>query len=325
MNANPDVSQRRGFIGGADWENLLGEVMPEGERPYGCTRRVWYVKRGEAPDYPEEVTGPMSRGNRLEDVAVELYEQTSGRRTMRRDSFREVAMPAWWGGHVDRAIIDNGDGRGPGILEVKTVGEWIWRQIKRDGVPQRFPAQVQHYLGLSGYGWGTLFVYWPDGDRYLTVPVTRDETLLDLMREVGDRFMRMAEFGPAPHRLDTKDRRCQGCPFRHTCQGQAILDAAGESGDVQRLDDPALVKLLREEQEAAELSTEADAVLEVCREKVRQSIWHLTAVEVPGFRVYFRAQTSKKIDTRLLRAEQPEIAAKYERPIITRPLRIFAI
>jgi predicted phage-related endonuclease len=321
----PAPDERHGYLGGSDWESLLGEILPKDERAYGCPRRLFYTKTDFPPDYPEDVTGPMRRGNRLEDVAVAMYEEATGRRTMRRERFRATDVPDWWGGHIDRAIVA-ADGEGPGILEVKTVGERVWWGLVHGGIPQRWLAQVHHYLGLSGYAWGALFVYWADGDLHALVEVKRDEPLLKIMRDVGTDFWQRVARNEPPDRLEPKDRRCQGCPFRHSCQGVAMLEAAGEeTGEIERVDDADLLRLVRDEREANEVAIEADAVLEVCREKIRQAIWHKNAIEVPGYRLYFRAVKTQRVDTTRLRKEEPEIAAKFSREVITRPLRVFPV
>jgi predicted phage-related endonuclease len=321
----PAVDERQGYIGGSDWESLLGDVLPKGERVYGCPRRLFYVKTGAAPDYPEEVTGPMRRGNRLEEVAVAMYEEVTGRKAVRCDRFRLTKVPAWWGGHIDKRINSN-NGDGPGVLEVKTVGERVWWTIVHEGVAQRMLAQVHHYLGLTGYKWGVLFIYWPDGDLHALVEVKRDEKMLRLMDDVGSDFWRRVEKNDPPDRLEPKDRRCSVCPFRHSCQGTAMLEAAGEdTGEIERVDDADLLHLVRDEREASAILVEAEAVAEICKEKVRQAIWHKNAVEVPGWRIYFRPQISRRIDTSRLRKEEPEVAARFEREVVTRPLRVFPV
>jgi len=51
----------------------------------------------------------------------------------------------------------------------------------------------------------------------------------------------------------------------------------------------------------------------------------LNAVEVSGYRIYFKAQVSRRLDTARLKKEQPELVESYSREIVTRPLRVFAV
>jgi predicted phage-related endonuclease len=187
-------------------------------------------------------------------------------------------------------------------------------------------SQIHHYLGLSGYKWGALFIYWPDGDLHAIAEVKRDDKMLRLMDDVGADFWRRVEKNDPPDRLEPKDRRCSVCAFRHSCQGTAMLEAAGEdTGEIERVDDAELLRMVRDEREANAISVEAEAVLEICRERVRHAIWHKNAVEVPGYRVFFRAQRTVRVDTTRLKKEEPEVAARYSREVISRPLRIFSV
>jgi predicted phage-related endonuclease len=173
-----------------------------------------------------------------------------------------------------------------------------------------------------------LFLYWPDGDEQLIVEVARDEAMLESMRQIGERFWRQVTDGVPPEPLKPQDPRCQRCVFRHTCQGQAILDAVPaeeRDGEVERSDDPALLALVQAEREASALADEAEAVREVCRERLRQALWHKKAIEVPGYRLYFLPQKSLRLDTTRLRREQPELAARYQHEVVSRPLRVYAI
>ena len=321
MSAQPDVSFRAGYIGGSDWTDILGI------EPYGCPRRAWYEKRGTEPDYPEEVTAPMERGTALEDAVAQRYLDTE-HATLTRGKAPRGDVPAWWQGHVDRRVTH--PKRWPehprhGVLECKTANGYVYRSLLRDGLHLGYVAQAHHYLGLTGLWWCDVFVCWPDNWQFRLWTVHRDQALLESMREAGDRFMRMVEHGPAPDRLDPKAKQCKRCPFRHSCQGAALLAAVDDDGDVPKSNDAEIVALVRAEREAAEIAGEADELLEVARERLRQAIWHMPAVEVPGYRVYFRAQTTHRLDTTRLRKDQPELCSKYDREIVSRPLRVYEV
>ena len=316
MSALPDVSVRTGYIGGSDWTDILGV------EPYGCRRRLCLEKRGVEPDYPEEVTAPMERGTALEDAVAQRYLETE-HAVLTRGRPPRGAVPSWWHGHVDRRVTH--PERGGGVLECKTAGSYVYRSVCRDGLHLGYVAQSHHYIGMTGLPWCDLFLCWPDGWQFRLWTVYRDDGLLAQMRDAGDLFMRQVENGPAPDRLDSKARQCKRCPFRRSCQGAALLAAVDDTGEVAKSDDAELAQLIREERDAADLATEAGEVLEVLREKIRQAIWHVPAIEVPGYRVYFRTQTSHRLDTSRLRKDYPDIASKYDREIVSRPLRIFEV
>jgi len=319
MNALPsDVTDRQGYLGGSDWQDVLSI------EPYGCARRLWYEKRATEADYPEEVTPAMQRGTEAEGLVLRRYCEQEGAKLVRGRRPRAKDLPSWWHGHVD-AIADHPQ-RGRGVPEAKTAGEWIWRKVNRDGLHLGYIAQAQHYIGLTGLPWCDVAMLWLDGWQFRVWTVNRDEAMLASMREAGDRFMRMAENGPAPDRLDTADRRCGRCPYRRTCHGLDLIPAElADDRDVAHVFDADLEALLRQEREASEIAREAGDYLETVREKVRMRLGEQTALEVPGFRVYFRSQQAMRLDTKALRRDLPDVATKYERPSVSRPLRIFAV
>ncbi len=317
MNAQPD-NWRVGYLGGSDWSDVLSVD------PYGCARRLWYEKRGETPDYPQEVTPAMQRGTEAEGLVLRRYCEETGASLVRGRRPRAKGMPAWWYGHED-AIADHPE-RGRGLVEAKTAGEWIWRKVNRDGLQLGYIAQAQHYIGLTGLSWCDLAMLWLDGWLFRAWTVNRDDEMLATMRTAGDRFMRQVEHGPAPDALDTADKRCGRCAYRRTCHGLDLIPAeVSDGGEIDRVDDPELEALLRQEREAAELAKDAADYLETVRTGVRDKLGDRPAIEVPGFRVYYRTQTSMRLDTGALRRELPDVATKYERPSVSRPLRIYPV
>lgn len=309
------------WLGGSDW----GDVFSL--KPYGCARALWYQKTGQQPDYPEEVSGPMQRGTRMESIVADIYAASKNHKLQSRKSYPSRG-PKWLQGSPDRRIMAVDD-RGPGILEVKTAGEWPFKKFKREGLPPYYILQVQHYLALTGYKWGAWAILWPDAWKFVTFPVERDEAMIGTLLRAGERFMRVVENGPPPDRIEPADRRCSSCPFRTTCQGEVLLAAAGgEREDLVELgDDKFLPGLLADYRELKSVVDEAKDHLELVKARIKmqmKSVGH-EAVQIPGSRIYCRTITSTRIDTGRLKKEQPDIATKYSKQSISEPLRVFFV
>src|SRR5437773_9144411 len=112
------LEERRLGIGASDMSDLF-QI-----EPYGCQRRLWYDKRGTMPDYPPEETLAMQRGSELEKIIAERWAREKHTKVFRvHEAIVHSAYP-WARAHIDRRILR--DGRGPGILEVKTANQFVF-------------------------------------------------------------------------------------------------------------------------------------------------------------------------------------------------------
>ncbi len=314
------------WLGGSDWHHVLNL------EPYGCARMLYYEKTGADPDYPKEITGVMTRGTALEDIIAGLYSAHTGRSLRKRKQYPRNKAPAFWRGSPDRHIVANGDGRGPGILECKSAGSWVFKKMKRQGLPESYILQLQHYLALAGYRWGAYSILSAEDWQFETFEVERDNVILGRMRDAGERFIRSLENGPMPSRLDPSDRRCSSCPYRKMCQGEALLEAAdaavGERDDIKVLsEDRALESLTVEYRELKEIEDEAKERKEDVKIKIKSRMKDLgsDAVQIPGGRLYHQSSVRRTIDPKALRAKHPKIAEEVTREQTVRSLRIFFI
>ena len=97
------------------------------------------------------MTGPIVAGKLMEDGIAEMVAEMRPEWKIRRK--RATAN-----GHelqrVDRAIV--GQERGPGVLEIKTVSDRAYWDLKRDGVPLGYLMQVQWYMRVLGWKWSCI-------------------------------------------------------------------------------------------------------------------------------------------------------------------------
>jgi putative phage-type endonuclease len=66
--------------------------------------------------------------------------------------------------------------RGPGVLECKTMGGWMFDQYE-GGLPPYHYIQLQHYLLVTGFNWGRLFVI-VDSGKVFVYDFERDEEVI---------------------------------------------------------------------------------------------------------------------------------------------------
>lgn len=303
------VEGRAAGVGGSDWGDVLNI------EPYGCRRRCWYQKRGIAEDYPADKAGVFERGHVLEPIVATKYEQASGRNTMRVGRLPDMRLPDWWIGNPDYGIIDNNDGRGPGVLECKTSNPWVFAKVAQNGPPDYHIAQAHHYLALTGRKWGVIAYLCSDTFEFISFEIEFDEALFDRMLDAGVKFWREVEHGPAPDQLDSKDKRCGRCEWRSTCQGEALTVFDSEPMDVERLEGDeadAIVAAVEYYNEVKTIADEAAGALDEAKDALTLALGSFRKVAVPGARVYW-TETKPRVtfDRKAFVSDHPDLAPKY--------------
>lgn len=300
-------------IGGSDWTNIL-EI-----EPYGCRRKVWNEKAGIIPSYPQETTGPMERGTKMEGiVAAEAAEHLN--RDVRNPGTLARAgrdIPDWLIGNLDRMIVSGDDGRGPGVLELKTANEWVFRKMVKAGRPQEgYRFQTQHYLWLSGWSWGVVFVLEPSSWAKFHFGTEPDFELLSMMRDEGDRFWKSVVAGDEPSKLKTTDARCGRCPFRLECHGDEYWDTIPDTtpGTLEIVEDPVLEDLAATYDNFKGIEAEAKAEKDKIRGQIIETLGGPRKVLVGPYKLNLFETSRTRFDRAGLKKKHPEVEKEFTRP-----------
>lgn len=145
------LEQRRKGIGGSDIAAICGWD------PFRDAHDV-YLEKTRPPEEAEEGNIHILRGNVLEDVAVELYEEQTGREG-RRQPQRHHPEHEWALANVDYQVYADEDRpepfAGTGVLEVKAPSSRSFQRIVEAGLYDSYIAQLVWYMGVLGYDWGS--------------------------------------------------------------------------------------------------------------------------------------------------------------------------
>jgi len=307
----PPQDEKPITIGGTDWWHILGL------EPYGCPLRLWFEKRGVEPDVPQEVTKPMQRGLWLEDVAAKYFSKVTRIKVRRRKVKRRKGMPEWLGGHIDRHIVATESTDGPGILEIKTMGEWAYRRFQREGMTLGYVAQLQHYMLLTGWRWGMLAILEPSRWELYVGYAKADPELQKQMLSQAEMFVEQVEKGLRPTRVTNNPDHsaCKACPYRRRCWGE-LLDAERSENGMEAEEDnsPQLVKAIEEYIAARDAKQEADALLEEAKRNLQELLGKREVVKTPVGIVEWRwSAPPKRFDVKAFKADHPELFEKYVR------------
>lgn len=83
-----------------------------------------------------------------------------------------------------------------------------------------------------------------------------------------------------------------------------------------------IVNDIKDLQELKRMRDELDAVIEAASDKVKAELGKTETGTFGEYKVTFREVTSHPLDTKALRRDLPEIADRYSKTVVTRPLKI---
>lgn len=267
MNERQEFLANRTGIGGSTAGKVLGlSAFGDAGSAYD---EIVSVLDGDIAELKDAETQPLppdlERGMVLEPVAVGKYVAVTDR-MVRRQRQRRHPNHDWMIGNVDRQII--GDEKGPGILEIKCPRWRTFQDVKDHGMRPENLVQLQHYLAVYGYKWGSFGVFNADEMRLIHFDVERNDVFINEVL-----IPRLEQFW-CKHVLE-RDR-----PEPEQFNEGIELPRIG--GELTIIDSPAA-------QEAAELYVEAVAkkkewaAVEVRAKKmISQLAGGLGGLEVPG-------------------------------------------
>ena len=318
MDREQFLKERLTGLGGSDIHHLFNE------KPYGCSRKLWYDKTSQEPDYPVIASNIMTRGNKLEQLIRDEYVLHTDRKIRRVNRMITNKQHQWAMCHLDAEIVAFDD-RKTGILECISVGRPMYYKIRDEGITTSWIWQMQHYLLTTNRQWGSYAVLWADNWEFVHFDVEVDADLQESIVSAGTNFWRMVENGPAPERLDAKDKRCSNCEYRHTCQGEKLMVLAQTYPSDDIPFDNSLDELMIEYATMKVLQEEAAALVESKKQEIKTALGDRILVDCTGFRLYYKPVESTRFKSSALKKENPDLYEKYAYKSVSRPFRIRSI
>ena len=315
MLTEQQLQERKSGIGGSDLHHVFNE------KPYGCARKLWYDKTSQEPDYPDVGKDIFDRGHRLEPIVADLYAEKHPENNIILTAPMVDDKYSWAKGNTDRGVIFEDET--VGIFEAKTVGREMYFKFIKEGISAGYILQLQYYLWLANLNRGAYGILWADGWKFIDFEVERDDELIATIISACERFWKQVENGPPPDRLELKDKRCQGCEFRHTCQGTALIDSISEEGE----EVPVMTELdglMADFVEFGEIESEAKAQKDACSSKMKKIIGDLPVVDCTGYRIHYKTQESRQVKTPVLKKKYPEIYEECSSISVSRPFRTYS-
>lgn len=285
---------RRMSIGGSDVGAILG--IDE----YRSPRDVWDSLQEDG--YRQEDNEQTIRGRAMEDVIAQEAARTSGAELQVVEEPIVDPVAPWLHARPDRAIVrlPMTDVDGPGALECKAHNSWMIRQLRQRieeeegqgnaacrAINPSYYAQIQHYLGVTGWKWGVYATLDYDKWEIIWIPVPRDDAAIGDMR-----------------------RFCEAWWERHIVNGEPPADQPREQrreqrrewprpnvdlGEVTRTDGPWMdaVNELKVAKETLDLAKHGYAQ---AQDRVKELMGETPVVNSPIARIVWRESTRYSYD-----------------------------
>ena len=280
------LEHRRQGIGGSDAAAILGM------NPWKSPMDVWLEKTGEFEDEPRD-NEKMYWGNVLEDVVAKEFSIRTGLRVRRRNAILKHRKHHFMIANVDRLVIGHKAG-----LECKTTGQYSaddWAM----GVPEFYQAQVQHYMAVTGYqAWYVAVLI--GGQEFRFFKLTRDNQFIKDLIEAENEFWKMVEDRTPP-------------PIDGTNASSELIKRLypeAEKGKEVQLPYDAY-QLIQQYDQACEDEKRVKLLKDEAANKLKDMLGTAEKGTIHGRQVIWQNVTSKRLNTKALQKECPDIYEKY--------------
>jgi putative phage-type endonuclease len=289
---------RRQGVGGSDAAAVVG--LDRWRSPL----QVWADKVHAADTF--EDSEPALWGRLLEDTVAEEFARRTGLWVWHPMAmFRHPEHP-WMLYTPDRLLEDNGE---VGLLEIKTTSAHQAEAWEDGDVPDR--ALIQANWGMAVLNLPFAYVAaLIGGQKLVYTRVERSEQVIDWLVEEGAAFWQLVEDRVEPAAVADGDASLIAA--LHPAVAGLERDASDEVFElvVRRQQLVAQVKELEAEQERTEAA-------------IKQAFGEAELLTYGGRKLAsWKASERRGIDLDALRAEMPEVAAKFEKKTPTRTFRV---
>lgn len=270
-----------------------------GMNPFVSAFQVYQDKiTAEIQDIDSE---QMRQGRDLEDYVAKRFSEQTGLKVRNANAIYQNEEHPIMLADFDRLIIGQQAG-----LECKTVSPYSGDKWKDGAIPLHYQLQVQHYLAVSGYQcWYIAALIF--GQEFLVRKIERDEELIQHLITIEEKFWNE---NVMPHKMPEPDgtRSCseQIAKLYFKSNSEKTVNLSGADMDLKRREE--LVRLI------AKMEKEKDRIDQKIQLQLQEAAYGITS----DYRVSWVTTEIKRLDSKKLKTEKPEIYEEYCRPSSSR-------
>ena len=291
------LEYRKQGIGGSDVGALCGM------NHYSSPMKVYLDKTSNMD--PIEDNEAMRQGRDLEQYVAERFCEQTGKKVRRANSIFYHPKMLFMLANVDRLIVGEDAG-----LECKTASAYSADKWSDGKIPESYELQCHHYMAVTGAShWYIACLIL--GKEFIIHKIERDEELIANLINIEGDFWRnhvLANVEPIVDGLDVTDEVINQ-RYPDACDGKSV-QLIGFAEKLKRRDD------------IVELSKKLDTEKKQIEQEVKSYMEDAEYADGSMYQATWKNQNSSRIDSKKLKAEQPEIYAQYVNVTNNRVLKI---
>ena len=290
------LSFRRQGIGGSDAAVIVGLGR------FGSQFELWSDKKGLLPD--KEDSEVMRLGRDLEQYVAQRWMEKTGKRVRRLNYILKDSRYPFSLANLDREVIGENAG-----LECKTTS--VYNKCDWDGgeIPPAWYVQCMHYMAVCGFERMYLAVLVLSKGFYsFEIERDEDEIAALMAAETGwwERYMLGGE-EPDPDGSESAGEVMRKLYPKDDGGSILLMDREQDLDRIGELEEQ--IKALKTEQETL-------------KQGIMQKMGEAGTGQSLGWKVSWKAQESRRVDTAMLKEQYPEVWAACSKVSISRPLKI---
>lgn len=287
------LSIRKGYIGGSDAAGCVG--LSHWASPFS----VWLSKSKKGGDAEDESKQALKMwyGNAAEEIVAKRFVMETGKKVKRNNAMMVSKKWPWMLADIDRELVDE-----DAILEIKTTSAWNRDQWADGMIPIHYEIQCHHYMAVTGAKKCYIAVMLGAGDGFEIREIERDEDTIHILVEEEKKFWRLVETGEMPNPDGTAS--CSEAINR-------LFPGRADGGDSpveldEKAFDAGMYFYLKDQRDA--LSQKIDAMEQGVKIAMQDNE---KAIVGDCTHITWRLLQSKRLDSRQLKKEMPEIFERY--------------
>lgn len=291
-------ADRRKFLGASDAAAVLG--LSRWKTPI----QLWAEKTGavEPPDISDELR--IKLGLKLEDTVAELFTEATGKKLRRVNEHKVHKKYDFICAQIDR-IVEGEDA----VCELKTASGWKAKEWSGEDIPREYEIQVMHQLAVTGRKVGYIAVLIGNQDFKWKI-IERDDAVIDrLIQQEVHFWIDYVIPNVMPEQITADDSDVLYQLYPEVTAGESVSMPDKANILIEQIQSLSQDKISTEKQ-IDQCKNELKALLKD-REEGHTSLWKVT----------WKEQVSKRLDTKLLKEQLPEAYYKYAKETKSRVLR----
>lgn len=302
MSRHDWLKLRRTSIGGSDVATILG--FNKYQSPY----QLWLDKTGQIEIDDSDPSEAAYWGNMLEQtVAEEFSKRTDKKVRMDNHMYFHKDYP-FLSANVDRQVVGEN-----AILECKTASAYLIDKWEGDSIPEQYIFQVQHYMNVLNRDYA-YFAVLIGGQKFVWKRIERDQELIDLIQEQLIEFWEVNIMQNIAPPIDGSEATTNFLK-KHYADAEA-----GKEITLGKAEDELLAALEEQKETKKLIETNINQIENQLKYQLGKAAAEIAIT--PSRIITWKPVVSNRIDTKLLKAEQPELYQKYAKESVSRKFTI---